>query len=159
MAQWFDVLIKDKPMPAQPQNSNNNASTQSSQFPYGHTTTLDSDRIGNYLEEHRVTNMCIDERTLERITRYVSLIQQQQWRLGPYVCNRQSPCDLLRVVRTKHGWRAQQRVPRKGPYHTLSHMLADLPMLFPTREAAIAAVEVFHHGQHFEIAYLEWRCL
>jgi hypothetical protein len=81
-----------------------------------------------------------------RLQEISTTFQYAPWHMGKGVHRRPFPVDVTRVVKTRRGYRALHRVPaRWGCFHTLGNLLAEVPLLFPTAEGAIAAAEVALH--------------
>jgi hypothetical protein len=129
-------------------------------FAFGQMITPVYDVIGNYLIESGVTQLCVDEATLQLLAPHHRKVDWSSWKKGPWVCSK-GRNDLFRVSKTYHGWRAYRRIPdkngRHGPRHVLAIEFPRVPVLFPTAETAMAAVEVFSTDRHWKIAPLGWQ--
>ena len=100
------------------------------------------DRIGNYREEFGRPQLCIPEDWLKLIQMAASTLTYEHWKRGRWVSCRLAPQHRYRVVKTSYGYRVQHRVLARDFWHILGEELAEILLLFPTLDSAIAATEV-----------------
>ena len=127
-------------------------------FQFGEIIEPNRDLIGGYSEECARRQVCLNRDTLKSMSRFRRRrrIQTAPWKMGQWVHCRLEPRDLYRVVSTRFGWRVQHRVPSRGPWNALGHSLVDMPVLFPTADAAIAAAEILIQAPSSKFGYLIW---
>jgi hypothetical protein len=125
-------------------------------FRYGEVVQPDRDRIGAYLEECGRKQLRLDLDTHMRIAQHVGSTWQSKWKIGLWVHSRREPREIHRVVSTKFGWRVQRRIPDRGPFHNLGHVLCGIPVLFASPDVAIAAAELLIGESPDEFWFFTW---
>jgi hypothetical protein len=115
-------------------------------FPYGDVIRPDDDLVGRSYYEQRRHQICVTKEEVQRLLHLSSRLAYKPWKMGHLVHLRPGPPSngVTRVVTTRYGYRAEHGRPG-GLIHNLGNALAEVPLLFPTAEAAIAASEVALH--------------
>jgi hypothetical protein len=130
---------------------------QRAPFQFGEVIQPDRDLIGGYREECGRQQLCINRDELTRIIQHGENAGASTWKMGRWVCRRSQPRDVHRVVSTKFGWRVQRRPTHYHAWHVLGHSFAEIPVLFPSPDVAIAAAEIMiGDGATLEFGYLTW---
>jgi hypothetical protein len=127
--------------------------------PFQFNTVIQPDRdlIGGNYDEFGRQQFCLDPRTLMTIAKLGGGMTHELWKMGKWVHCRRQPRDSHRVVSTRFGWRVLRSPPEyHGFMHTLGHALADIPLLFPSAQSAIAAAEILIRGRPPELWYFNW---
>jgi hypothetical protein len=119
-----------------------NTATLAEMFAPGAIIQPERDRIGNYLEELGRMQLRIPNDWLKLIQTAASTLTYERWKRGRWVSCRLAPRNRYRVVKTNYGYRLQHSVLARSYWHVLGEELAEIPLLFPTLESAIAAAEV-----------------
>ena len=125
-------------------------------FQFSQVIRPERDLIGGRYEETDREQACIDKDTLERIEQLDSRATYMPWKMGRWVHCRVQPRDAHRVVSTKYGWRVERRIPERACWHTLGHALANIPILFPSADSAIAVSEILIGDPPPEFWYFTW---
>lgn len=115
------------------------------------------DVVGGTSRESGVSQRCVEREVIDKIVALSPTWANSKWVTGTYVSSSPNRSrDVMRIVSTHYGWRVKRRPPRGGAWLTLSCGMSDLPILFPSMDAAMLAAEVFFVGQHWEIDCLTW---
>ncbi len=112
-------------------------------FPFGEIIQPNHDKIGNYLIEHGRKQHCIPADWLKEIERRASAIPRAPWKMGRWV-HSLGKNPVYRVVTTNFGWRGERRM-RHAANSNLGDFWGGYPILFPSAEAAISAIDVLNH--------------